>query len=418
MPRARSSAIKPFTAVSRPGSRQCAVRRALSAIGNRWDPLILEAALFEGLTRSSEIAERLQIPVHDLQSRLDEFARSGLVELRDGSSGGLHASFRLTQKGRELTPIMMALATWGDNWTWPADPLTGMTGDECAGSLDPFIRCNDCREAPEPSDMTAQYWAQRDRRGLSDDPFEDAHDGSRGDVATAQVYLMGAFAIQIGSGPIVTPPVGTQRILAYLALHERAVSRLSMAGTMWPKVSDVNAGGSLRSALTRIDGTTREVIDMASGGLRLAETVAVDFRQSQSLAHRLLGDTSSLDEADFGQAATTALSADLLPEWYDDWVITEAEDWRQLRTTALEAQAEWLTTAGRFADAAGAARAAMKAEPLRESAHACLVRVHLAEGNQSEAVRAYEHFEGVLQEELGLSPTSNMTELFEGLERG
>jgi DNA-binding SARP family transcriptional activator/DNA-binding HxlR family transcriptional regulator len=418
MPRARSSSIKAFTVDSPSQGKQCAVRSALSAIGNRWDPLILEVALCEGLTRSSEIEERLQIPASELQSRLDEFARSGLVELRESSLGGLHTSFNLTQKGRELTPVMMALATWGDNWTRPDDPLAGSVNDECWQSRDLLVRCHDCRKAPDPADMTAQYWAQRDRRNVPSLPFSDAHGGSTRDAPTAQVYLMGAFAIQIGDGPIVTPPVGTQRILAYLALHERAVSRLSMAGTMWPKVSDANAGGSLRSALTRIDDTTREVIDMASGGLRLAESVSVDFREAQSLARRLLGDTSELDEADFGQDATAALSADLLPEWYDDWVITEAEDWRQLRTTALEAQAEWLTTAGKFADAAGAARAAMKAEPLRESAHVCLVRVHVAEGNQSEALRAYEHFEGVLRDELGLSPTTNMTDLLAGFARG
>jgi DNA-binding SARP family transcriptional activator len=148
----------------------------------------------------------------------------------------------------------------------------------------------------------------------------------------------------------------------------------------------------------------------------LAESVIVDFRESQSLARRLLKDKVH-DEADFGPAATAALSAELLPEWYDDWVITEAEDWRQLRTTALEAQAGWLTAAGRYADAAGAARAAMKAEPLRESAHACLVRVHLAEGNQSEAFRALDHFESILNDELGLKPTSNLTNLFTDVER-
>ena len=77
-------------------------------------------------------------------------------------------------------------------------------------------------------------------------------------------------------------------------------------------------------------------------------------------------------EADLGGAAITALSGELLPDWYDDWVLLEAENWRQLRLHALEVLAGLLTAAGRYGDAAAAALAAVRADPLRESAHAAL----------------------------------------------
>jgi len=59
----------------------------------------------------------------------------------------------------------------------------------------------------------------------------------------------------------------------------------------------------------------------------------------------------------------------------------------------------------------------MKVEPLRESAHASLIRVHLAEGNQSEALRVYERYRSMLQSLLGLEPTPLITSLVEPIQR-
>ena len=92
-------------------------------------------------------------------------------------------------------------------------------------------------------------------------------------------------------------------------------------------------------------------------------------------------------------------------------MVAEAEDWRQLRLSGLEAQARLLAAGGRPAGAAGAARAAMRAEPLRETPHAILVRLHLAEGNQSEALRVFDRYRTMLHAELGLEPTPLLSEL-------
>jgi SARP family transcriptional regulator, regulator of embCAB operon len=124
-----------------------------------------------------------------------------------------------------------------------------------------------------------------------------------------------------------------------------------------------------------------------------------------------------LSQSDLGMATIAALSVDLLPDWYDDWVLLEAEDWRQLRVHALEALAARLTASGRWGEAARAASAAVRVEPLRESAHAALIQVHLAEGNQSEAVRQFAHYRALLHAELRLEPTARLHQLMEGLQR-
>ena len=225
-----------------------------------------------------------------------------------------------------------------------------------------------------------------------------------------ELSLMGAFQLFEGTTPIVLS-CGSQRLLAFLALQGRPVARSAVAGGLWPDVSETQAHASLRSAIWRLDRITREAMRVDAFDLKLADSVRVDLRESSALARRLLIVDTSPSDADTSSAAISALSSDLLPDWYDDWAIVAAEDWRQLRLHALEALADTLTAAARFGDAVEAARAVVKADPLRESAHATLIRVHLAEGNQSEALNAFEAYRALLQRELGLEPTPRLIAL-------
>ena len=125
---------------------------------------------------------------------------------------------------------------------------------------------------------------------------------------------------------------------------------------------------------------------------QLADDVAVDIRASQGVARSLLEPEVAPTVSKLGAGAISVLSRDLLPDWYDDWVVPEAEEWRQLRLHALEALSDLLTIEGRFAHAMGAALAALRVEPLRESANAAVIRVHLAEGNQADALREFRRY--------------------------
>ena len=92
----------------------------------------------------------------------------------------------------------------------------------------------------------------------------------------------------------------------------------------------------------------------------------------------------------------------LLPDWYEDWVEIERERLCELRAHALEALCHRLTTAGRFGEATEAGLAAVRDEPLRESAHRVLIGVHLAEGNRAAALHQYRAFALLLHEEVGM----------------
>jgi DNA-binding SARP family transcriptional activator len=76
-----------------------------------------------------------------------------------------------------------------------------------------------------------------------------------------------------------------------------------------------------------------------------------------------------------------------------------------MRVHALEARAEVLAGQGRYGEALDCALAALATDPLRESAHRCVVKIHLAEGNWSEAHRQFLQYESIAREELGVTPT-------------
>ena len=107
----------------------------------------------------------------------------------------------------------------------------------------------------------------------------------------------------------------------------------------------------------------------------------------------------------------SALCGDLLPGWYDDWIVLERERFRQLRLRALDTLCERLAEAGCLDAALEAGLAAVAGEPLRESSHRAVVRVHLADGNVAEAIRQYRLYRQLLHDHLGLEPSGQMTEL-------
>jgi SARP family transcriptional regulator, regulator of embCAB operon len=201
------------------------------------------------------------------------------------------------------------------------------------------------------------------------------------------VVLLSGFGLFWGNA-LLRVPRASQRLVAFLALHGGMVRRAAVAGTLWPDASEDHAYVNLRQALARLQRRASKF------ELGLAEGVTVDLRHARALACRLLNPAVTPQQSELGTAAVRILSAELLPDWDDDWVLVEAEDWRQLRLHALEALAGRLAAAGRCGEAVGAAGAAVRADPLRESARASLIQVHLAEGNQSEAVREFARYQG------------------------
>jgi len=215
--------------------------------------------------------------------------------------------------------------------------------------------------------------------------------------------LLSGFGLRVGRDPVLLIGSG-QRLVAFLALQDRPLTRSYIAETLWPETTTIRATANLRSLLWRTQRSCPRLIAASARNLAIAPEVVVDVRLAIERAHRLLADVAPSDK-DLSPETRAHLSADLLPEWYDDWVLVERERYRQLRLHALEVLCVGLAVAGRYGEAVDAGLAAVRAEPLRESAHHALMRAHLAEGNRWEAVRQYEHCRQLLLDELGLEPS-------------
>lgn len=225
--------------------------------------------------------------------------------------------------------------------------------------------------------------------------------------------LLNGFELRFAARAVSVPP-SAQRLLALLALHERPLLRPHVAGTLWLDTPEERASANLRSSLWRLNRPGRKLVEATGLQLCLAPGVRVDAREAAALAHRLLAASDGADgvEADIDPGL---LTGELLPGWYDDWVLIEREHLRQLSLYALEALGERLLLAARIGEALEAALAAIAMEPLRESAHRLLIRIHLTEGNASEAIRQFDLCRRLFREELGLEPTPQLAELVKNL---
>jgi DNA-binding SARP family transcriptional activator len=217
-----------------------------------------------------------------------------------------------------------------------------------------------------------------------------------------RLSLLRGFELQVGQRPVALI-ASAQRLVAFLALKDKLLTRAYVAETLWPETTVTRASANLRSSLWRAQRACRPLIHASARHLGLGADVAVDIRGAMRQAHRLLDRASPADRLD--GAIRSDLAADLLPDWWDDWVLVERERYHQLRLHALEAICERLTAAGRYGEAIDAGLAAVRAEPLRESAHQILIKAHLAEGNRCEAVRQFERCRRLLLDELGLQPS-------------
>jgi DNA-binding SARP family transcriptional activator len=226
------------------------------------------------------------------------------------------------------------------------------------------------------------------------------------------VRLLNRFRLLDGPDAMAVQP-GTERVLALLAVWGSTLGRSRAAGMLWPDVTERRARACLRSALLRLPPAARSVVQVTPAALALTDAAPVDLRAGQALARRLLDPAVPPADNDLSGAAVDVLTAELLPGWCEDWLVTPSELWRQLRLHALEALAWHLISGRRYGEAAEAAVAAVAADPLRESAHGTLIRVHLAEGNWSEALRQYHRYRRLLRAELGVEPTASLHRLLE-----
>ncbi|WP_069167704.1 winged helix-turn-helix transcriptional regulator [Nocardia altamirensis] len=122
----------------------CSIARTIDAIGERWTPLILRD-LFAGVTRFEDLRRDLGIASNVLAARLDGLRAHGIVETRAYQTNPVRYEYLLTEKGRDLFPVLTMLVAWGDTWmAGPEGPPALIVHNDCGKETAGVVVCREC----------------------------------------------------------------------------------------------------------------------------------------------------------------------------------------------------------------------------------------------------------------------------------
>jgi len=136
-------------------TQNCSASRSLEVVGERWSLLIIRDALFRGMSRFSEFQRSLGVAPNVLAARLQGFVQSGLMELSPQAVGSEPSRYLLTEKGRDLAPVIVALTDWGDRWIAPEGPPIVFRHSDCAGGVRQVMVCADCEATVAAAEFEA-----------------------------------------------------------------------------------------------------------------------------------------------------------------------------------------------------------------------------------------------------------------------
>jgi DNA-binding HxlR family transcriptional regulator len=128
---------------------ECSIAATLEAVGDRWTLLILRD-LFRGVRRFEALHRHLGIARNLLTDRLHRLAELGIVDRVPYQDRPVRHEYRLTAKGADLSPALVALMRWGDRWYAEDGPPTLLIHDACGTPLDQAVSCPECREPVAP----------------------------------------------------------------------------------------------------------------------------------------------------------------------------------------------------------------------------------------------------------------------------
>jgi DNA-binding HxlR family transcriptional regulator len=126
------------------GEMPCSIARTASIIGDRWTLLILRNA-FLRMRRFEDFQANLGVTRHLLASRLKRLVEAGILARVPYQQAPLRHEYRLTDKGKALYPVLLALTAWGDAWMdQGAGPPLLYQHHKCGQHTRPLMVCSEC----------------------------------------------------------------------------------------------------------------------------------------------------------------------------------------------------------------------------------------------------------------------------------
>jgi predicted ATPase/DNA-binding SARP family transcriptional activator len=236
------------------------------------------------------------------------------------------------------------------------------------------------------------------------------------------LYLFGSFRLEDDSHLIRLPTRKVESLLAYLALYPEPHAREKLAALFWGDVSDEQARGSLRKALTLLRqplGADIILADRQTVQLNPDYPLWVDAGAFRQLAvnpqqfvidERLVTDSQLLSVLDLYQG-------DLLVEFYDDWILPLREQYRAIYLETLLNLTQEMRTRSEYTQAIGFAQKVLSVDASNERAHQHLMFCYLASGNRNAALKQYEACARLLDQELAVEPMPETVALYRWLKQ-
>ncbi|MGO4320991.1 winged helix-turn-helix transcriptional regulator [Pseudomonas sp. KB_12] len=115
-----------------PQNSECPVARTLNVIGDRWSLMIIRDA-FDNIRRFSEFQKSLGVAKNILASRLKALVEVGVFDVRPASDGSAYKEYVLTDKGREIFPVVVSLRQWGERFLFEPGETRSVLLDNTSG---------------------------------------------------------------------------------------------------------------------------------------------------------------------------------------------------------------------------------------------------------------------------------------------
>jgi DNA-binding SARP family transcriptional activator/tetratricopeptide (TPR) repeat protein len=248
-----------------------------------------------------------------------------------------------------------------------------------------------------------------------------------------KLHLLGPPSVAVEGEPIQVDTRKAIALLAYLALEGGVHQRDGLAALLWPESDQPHARGALRRTLFALrEGVGREWISADRESMRLKQSPglwidALEFERllDRAEAHAHGGDRLCAECERRYRAAVDLYRDDFMagfslrdsPE-FDDWQFFKAQALRKRFGDALRRLVRSGAAAGSFSQSIEDARRWLATDEFNEAAHQQLMRLYAWSGHRNAALRQYRECVRVLQEELGVAPLQETTELNERIRAG
>jgi DNA-binding HxlR family transcriptional regulator len=133
----------------------CSIAQTLEVVGEWWTPLILRDAML-GVRRFDQFQSRLGIARNVLAQRLERLVEGGILEQVQYEARPPRFEYVLTDKGRDLWPVLTLLRQWGDTWAAPDGPPVEMVHEPCGHVATARLVCDHCGDLLERPDLRLQ----------------------------------------------------------------------------------------------------------------------------------------------------------------------------------------------------------------------------------------------------------------------